>query len=45
MKRGIDYIGETVKCTDIGWFAPEEMPDDLTQVTRVNLTHYLERTE
>ncbi|MCP4538651.1 MAG: NUDIX domain-containing protein [Chloroflexi bacterium] len=40
---GEPIICETTKCTEIGWFAPKEMPDDLTQVTRVNLAHYKER--
>jgi mutator protein MutT len=40
---GEPTIRETTKCTEIGWFAPEAMPDDLTQVTRVNLAHYKER--
>lgn len=37
---GEPAIHEMAKCTEIGWFALEEMPDDLTQITRVNLTHY-----
>jgi 8-oxo-dGTP diphosphatase len=40
---GEPTIRETAKCTEIGWFAPDEMPDDLTQVTRVNLAHYKEK--
>ncbi len=40
---GVPTIRETAKCTEIGWFAPDEMPDDLTQITRVNWTHYQER--
>ncbi len=40
---GEPTIREAAKCTEIGWFAPEDMPDDLTQVTRVNLAHYMER--
>jgi len=41
---GEPTIREMTKCTEIGWFAPEEMPDDLTQVTRINLAHYNIRT-
>jgi len=37
---GAPTIRESEKCTEIGWFQPDEMPDDLTQVTRVNLAHY-----
>jgi 8-oxo-dGTP diphosphatase len=40
---GEPTIRETAKCTEIGWFALDEMPDDLTQVTRVNLAHYKEK--
>jgi 8-oxo-dGTP diphosphatase len=40
---GQPIIREAGKCTEIGWFAPGEVPDDLTQVTRVNLAHYRER--
>ena len=40
---GVPAIRETAKCTEIGWFAPGEMPADLTQVTRVNWIHYQER--
>ena len=37
---GEPTICEKAKCTEIGWFAPDKMPDDLTQVTRANLRHY-----
>ena len=40
---GVPTIRETAKCSQIGWFTPDEMPDDLTQITRVNWTHYRER--
>jgi 8-oxo-dGTP diphosphatase len=42
---GEPTICEVAKCTQIGWFAPEDVPDDLTQITRVNLAHYRERTK
>jgi 8-oxo-dGTP diphosphatase len=42
---GEPSIQESTKCTEIGWFALEEVPDDLTQITRVNLAHYRERLE
>ena len=29
---GEPTIRETAKCTEIGWFAPYEMPDDLTHL-------------
>jgi 8-oxo-dGTP diphosphatase len=40
---GQPSIREAGKCTEIGWFAPGEAPDGLTQITRVNLAHYRER--
>lgn len=38
---GTPSIREPGKCSAISWFAPEEMPADLTVVTRVNLDSYL----
>ena len=42
---GEPVIREPGKCTEIGWFGPDEMPGDdcLTQVTRENLAHYRQR--
>jgi mutator protein MutT len=40
---GEPTIREPGKCTEIGWFPPDEMPDDLTQITRVNWAHYRQR--
>ncbi|MFL7794460.1 MAG: NUDIX domain-containing protein [Anaerolineae bacterium] len=40
---GQPTIREAGKCSEIGWFALEKMPDDLTQITQVNLAHYRER--
>ena len=37
---GKPRILEPAKCSEIGWFRPDEMPDDLTQITHVNLKHY-----
>lgn len=37
---GEPVIREPGKCTGIGWFHPDQMPEDLTQITRVNLEHY-----
>lgn len=36
-------IREPDKCAEIGWFAPEGMPEDLTVVTRANLENYRRR--
>ena len=40
---GTPGICEPGKCSAIGWFAPAEIPADLTAVTRVNLASYLSR--
>ncbi len=36
-------ILETGKCSQIGWFAPDAVPEPLTVITRKNLQHYKER--
>jgi 8-oxo-dGTP diphosphatase len=44
---GEPVIQEPEKCSEIGWFLPEDLPKDLTQVTQVtreNLKHYLQKT-
>ena len=33
-------IREPEKCTEIGWFSIDQTPEELTQITRVNLEHY-----
>jgi 8-oxo-dGTP diphosphatase len=43
IKSGQPTIREPGKCTAIGWYAPEDVPEGLTQITRENLAHYLER--
>jgi len=40
---GEPRILEPGKCSEIAWFRPEEMPEDLTVITRENLRHYRER--
>jgi 8-oxo-dGTP diphosphatase len=40
---GTPKILEPGKCAGIGWFHPEEIPADLTQITRINLEHYRQR--
>ncbi len=34
-------ILEPGKCTAIGWFAPDQVPEELTVISRHNLAHYL----
>ncbi len=36
-------IREPGKCSALGWFEPDDAPDSLTQISRLNLTHYLAR--
>lgn len=38
--EGTPTIREPEKCSAIGWFAPDEMPDGLTLVTRHDLELY-----
>lgn len=40
---GEPEIREPQKCTEIGWFLPEEAPRELTQISRANLEQYLRR--
>ena len=40
---GQPRILEPGKCSAIGWFAPDEVPDNLTVITRENLRHYKNR--
>ena len=42
---GTPLIREPEKCSGIGWFAPDEMPKDLTIISRENLASYLEKLE
>lgn len=40
---GEPAIREPGKCAAIGWFTPDDVPQDLTVITRANLRHYRER--
>jgi 8-oxo-dGTP diphosphatase len=40
---GEPHILETEKCAEIGWFAPDQMPEGLTVITRINWEHYQQR--
>jgi len=42
---GTPAICEPGKCSEIGWFHLDEVPPDLTQITRLNLEHYQQRLE
>jgi len=39
---GEPCILEPEKCAEIGWFPPNEVPQELTQISRENLAHYLQ---
>jgi 8-oxo-dGTP diphosphatase len=40
---GTPVIREPDKCAAIGWFAPQDVPGELTRISRENLTNYLKR--
>ena len=42
---GEPYIREPEKCTEIGWFGMNQVPNELTQITRLNLEHYRQALE
>jgi mutator protein MutT len=39
---GEPHILEPEKCAEIGWFHPDAVPQELTQISRENLSHYLQ---
>jgi len=43
LTSGEPAIREKAKCSEIAWFVLDDIPDDLTQVTRANLAHYRAR--
>lgn len=43
LRSGEPRVLEAGKCDAIGWFALDEIPSDVTKVTRLNLAHYRER--
>ncbi len=45
IRSGTPRILEPGKCTRIGWFAPDDLPENLSRITRVNLEQYLSRVE
>ena len=42
IKSGVPKIQEPKKCVDIQWFDVNQAPNELTQITRINLEHYIE---
>lgn len=40
---GSPAILEPEKCSEIGWFSVDEIPTNLTQITRQNFEHYRQR--
>jgi len=38
---GQPVIREPDKCSEIGWFAPDQVPRDLTVISRYNLDNYI----
>ncbi|MBN1639921.1 MAG: NUDIX domain-containing protein [Anaerolineae bacterium] len=43
IRAGEPQVREPGKCSAIGWFDPQNAPDELTQITRLNLAHYVAR--
>lgn len=39
---GVPRIIEPEKCSQIGWFEPDSVPEQLTVISRSNLEHYKE---
>ena len=39
---GEPHIMEPEKCAEIGWFPPDAVPKELTQISCENLSHYLQ---
>jgi len=42
IKSGLPQIQEPKKCVAIQWFDVNRVPNELTQITRINLEHYIE---
>ena len=42
IKSGVPNIQEPKKCVDIQWFDVNQAPNELTQITRINLENYIE---
>jgi len=42
---GTPRIREPEKCSEIGWFFPDNVPDNLSRLTQLNLQQYRERTK
>jgi 8-oxo-dGTP diphosphatase len=40
---GEAHIREPGKCVEIGWFRPGAVPQELTQISRENLAHYVQQ--
>jgi mutator protein MutT len=40
---GEPHILEPEKCAEIGWFHPDDVPQELTQISCENLSHYLQQ--
>ena len=40
---GEPHILEPGKCAEIGWFDPDAAPQELTQISRENLAHYVQQ--
>ncbi|MDR3577396.1 MAG: NUDIX domain-containing protein [Anaerolineaceae bacterium] len=43
IKSGSPVILEPGKCSEIGWFDVDKFPENLSQITRQNFEHYLQK--
>jgi 8-oxo-dGTP diphosphatase len=43
IKNGSPKILESQKCSEIGWFKIETMPENLSMITQQNLLHYRQK--
>jgi len=43
--EGKPQVMEPEKCSSIGWFSTNEIPSNLSEITRENLRHYLQKLE
>lgn len=45
IRAGVPQIKEPEKCSEIGWFPLDQVPQELTMISRENLKHYKERVK
>lgn len=43
LQSGVPQIREAEKCSQIGWFSIDHIPENLTTISRKNLQHYRDK--